>query len=80
MMIDYSPTELYNEIVIVMEMLCVSVCFTFLICFGFEKEDRGNIPMDEKTYTEIFIVWLHVVMLHLLGSIMAICVATITRM
>ena len=33
-----------------MEVICASVCITFMICFTLEKEYRSNRSFDERTH------------------------------
>ena len=46
MMIYYAPSILYTEKVIVMEMICSSVCTTSMICFTSKKKYRNIRSMD----------------------------------
>ena len=46
MMIYYAPSILYTEKVIVMEMICSSVCITSMICFALETKYRNIRSLD----------------------------------
>ena len=50
MMIYDAPTEMYELNATVTEVICASVCITFMICFTLEKKYRSNRSFDEHAH------------------------------
>mgnify|MGYP003334478227 CR=1 FL=1 len=50
MMMFYPPKMLYEQKVIIMEIICASVCITSIICFTSEKQFRNVRGMDEAVH------------------------------